>query len=304
MRLRNANPKMLLRIAQADAYAMACEFVDDHDHIAECLKFERYMRHPTHPDFVQGMYTDDTQMSIAVAETLIKHGTNAGHAEFSDAFFGCFKRDPRAGYSKKFQTILNSATSPDHMRQMLSTTSTNNGAAMRSVPLGIIDDPKKLIDVCSTQAATTHATWGGINSSISIALMSHFALYDRRDFSSMHRWCCGWSQAHNYFREPWRGRVCEDSIDGRGLGMGMNTAWAVQTLLTTETSLMAILRRCIEWGGDTDSVAAIAWGIASSRYSNEIIPSFFDDDLENMHKSPYDKTFLNDLGERLMNIYS
>lgn len=307
MKIRHPNPNMLLRIAQADAYGMAREYVktkDAPEHVAECLKLERYLAHPSYHKLPPGTYTDDTQMSIAVAEVLLRHGPEAGHKEFSDAFFECFKRDPRDGYSRAFQSILEEAKTADHMRMLITPTSNKNGAAMRAVPLGVIKDPLKLIQACSAQAMVTHATWGGVNSAISVALMSHFALYDRRDFSAMHQWCCNWSQAHEFFRQPWEGPVQENSKDKKGLGVGMNTAWAVQTLLETETSLMGILRRCIEWGGDTDSVAAVAWGIASCRYPGEVLPAFFEDDLEKVNGSAYGPAFLKDLGCRLMEAYT
>ncbi len=57
---------------------------------------------------------------------------------------------------------------------------------------------------------------------------------------------------------------------------------------------MGIMRQTIEWGGDTDSVAAIAWGIASARYPDEKLPEFFDRDLEN---GTYGRDYLSTLGE-------
>lgn len=317
MHWRNNN--MLLRIAQADACAAAVEYVKrpQYDALyAETLKFEAYQQHPTHSKLRPGMYTDDTQMSIAVAETLLEHNVGVNTRHFSDAFFNVFKRDPRDGYSRGFQAILEQATSADHMRQLIKPDSNKNGAAMRSVPVGVFKKPVDVIRIAAEQAMITHATWGGINSAISIALMSHFALYDRRDFSSMHGWCCNWSGAHEFFREPWRGPVTKKS-DTKNLGIGMCTAWAVQTLLVEEKSLMDIMKRLISWGGDTDSVAAIAWGIASCRYTHEQLPDFLERDLEAFNPScpgdlrvagqgspKYGPVFLKELGTRLMDVYA
>lgn len=64
---------------------------------------------------------------------------------------------------------------------------------------------------------------------------------------------------------------------------------------------MAIMRRLLEWGGDTDSVAAIAWGIASSRYQDEVLPEFMERDLE--PGSEYGVAFLKGLGVQLMAKY-
>lgn len=302
--MRHRNDNMLLRIAQADAYGMAREYVKTKDfpeHVAECLKLERYLAHPSYHKIAPGCYTDDGQMSIAVSEALIASSQPSSET-FGDWFFYAFNRDRRDGYSRKFQSILEEATSADHLRQLIVPRSTANGAAMRSVPIGVIKRPEDVAFVAGRQAAVTHATYGGINSSIAVALMSHYALYDRRGFSSMLGWGIHHCPAFEHFREPWVGPVQEASLDGKGLGVGLNTAWAVHTLLTNETSLMGILRRTIEWGGDTDSVAAIAWGIASCRYQDEVLPEFLERDLE--AGGQYGVAYLKDLGKRLMDAYA
>jgi len=309
--MRHRNDNMLLRIAQGDAYGMAREYVktaDFPEHVAECLKLERYLAHPSYHKLAPGTYTDDTQMSIAVAEALLYHKTgdwddDLSAENFMDRFFVTFKRDERDGYSRKFQAILEEAKDPVHFRQLVTPTSTANGAAMRSVPLGVIKNPKEVVRIAGLQASTTHATYGGINSSVCTALMSHYALYNRRGFSSMRGWGLQYCPAFEHFREPWVGPVQEASKDGKGLGVGLNTAWAVHTLLVEETSLMGILKRTIEWGGDTDSVAAIAWGIASARYQDEILPDFLERDLEQGTSGKYGPTYLKDLGKCLMDAY-
>src|SRR5271166_254839 len=116
---------MLLRIAQGDALGMATEYLDlelpEHQHAkSEALKLERYVKHPKW-DIPAGHYTDDTQMSCAVAKTLLLHdfalpevpaspGRSTWDAEwekivemrraFAGNFVSCFKEDPRPGYSK------------------------------------------------------------------------------------------------------------------------------------------------------------------------------------------------------------
>jgi ADP-ribosylglycohydrolase len=79
--------------------------------------------------------------------------------------------------------------------------------------------------------------------------------------------------------------------DPRGHGIGINTAHAVTTLLIEQPSLMDILRQTIEWRGDADSVAAVAWGIASTRYQNEILPDFLNRRSRRRATSNTDPTF-------------
>lgn len=305
MKMRHPNPNMLLRIAQGDAYAMACEYCERHPEepeYKELREITRFLSHPTYHKLPPGTYTDDTQMSIAVSEVLIEKGEAAKHEDYAEAFFRCFKRDQRDGYSRPFQAVLEEAKDSTHLRQLIRPDSNKNGAAMRSVPIGVLKDPQRIIEVASAQASVTHATWGGINSSAAVALMSHYALYDRRDFSCMFSWCAGWLPAFEHFRQPWSGPVHQKHR--KDLGVGMITAWAVCTLLQEQKSLRDILLQVIEWGGDTDSVAAIAWGIASCRYPDEQLPAFLENDLEKANGSNYGPAFLKDLGRRLMEAYA
>lgn len=299
--MRHPNPNMLLRIAQADACAIAIEYIDRKKYSPlwdEVLKFDKFHQHPTYDLLKPGMYTDDTQMSIAVSEVLLTDDWTS--KSFAEAFFRCFKRDPRDGYSRKFQEILNRVNSADEMMANIIPKSDRNGAAMRSVPLGLIKNVEKMITVAGIQAAITHQTWGGINSSIAVALMSHYAHHDRRNFTNMYDSCVKKLHVFKHFRTPWEGPV-HHKLDPRNLGVGMLTAHAVFTLLTTETSLMGMMRRLIDWGGDTDSVAAIAWGIASARYPNEKLPEFLESDLE--VGGQYGVPYLKDLGAQLMAKY-
>jgi ADP-ribosyl-[dinitrogen reductase] hydrolase len=307
--MRHRNDLMLLRIAQADAYALAREYVKTSgfpEHVAECLKFERFLQHPSYLKMKPGAYSDDTQMSIALAELLrddasgLFWDSRVTAETFARYFFNAFKRDPRDGYSRGFQQILEEAKDPTHMRSLIVPSSTKNGAAMRAVPIGVLPCPQKVAIVAGMQATVTHATYEGINSAVAVALMSHFALYDRRPFSCLRGWCIQYCPVFEHFSQPWVGPV-QSRCDHSSFDVGLNTAWAVCTLLEQETSLMAIMRQLLKWGGDTDSVAAVAWGIASCRYKDEVLPEFLERDLE--PNSRYGVSFLKDLGKQLMDSY-
>jgi ADP-ribosyl-[dinitrogen reductase] hydrolase len=302
--VRHRNDLMLLRSAQGDAYGVASEYCKRHpDEPEEKLlyEFRQYLPHPAYHKLPLGTYTDDTQMSIAVAELLIAKDRGAKHEDFIQAWFDTFKRDERDGYSRNFQRLLEEAKTADGLRLSLKADSTKNGAAMRSVPLGVIADPEWVKTMAMRQAGTTHATYEGVTSSVAVALMSHFALYDRRDFASMTGWLLPHHAAFERFREPWVGPV-QSKCKHSPWDVGMNTAWAVHTLLTTQTTLLGIMKQVLDWGGDTDSVAAIAWGIASARFRDEL-PAFFEDDLEKLNGSSYGPSFLKDLSKRLMDAY-
>ena len=309
--VKNRNDNMLLRIAQADAYAQAVEYVAPEKHvqlIAESLKFERFLQHPTHHALKPGMYTDDTQMSIAVIEVLLADAKNPFNGlptpdDFLQRFFEVFKRDERDGYSRGFQKLLETSPSAEVLKARLVPDSRQNGAAMRAVPLGVIRSIKELLTTAEDQAKATHNTPEGISSAQAVAMMSHFALHTDLHFSELPEWgVANGVPLFERFYDDWEGRVVAKKDDPSCPGTGVITAHAVCTLLRNEGSLMSILRKTIEWGGDTDSVASIAWGIASSRYQNEIIPDFLEQQLES--GGQYGPTFLKSLGRHLMDAYS
>lgn len=291
--MKHSSPEMLLRIAQADAYCIACEFVNFHPEepaYHELRSFTKYLGHPTYHKLKPGQYTDDSQMSIAVAEVLVD-GNPHTQKGYREAFFECFKRDPRDGYSRGFQSILEAAQSPDHLKTLIVPKSDKNGAAMRSVPLGVFRTPAMCLSTAELQAKITHDTPGGILSSQAVALMSHFAMWEGAPLRELPAFlAANGGPEMERFRTPWTGRV-------EGADLGMKTAHAVCTLVSEIKSLTGILRQTIEWGGDTDSVASIAWGIASARMKEDV-PAFMEADLEpgGMYGAP----FLKDLGKRLM----
>ena len=89
---------MLTEIAIADAYGAGFEF-SPKEKIQQYNNLERYLPHELY-QFV-GKYTDDTQMSIAIAE-LVLSGSDWSSSQIAAKFVECFKRDERKGYSKGF----------------------------------------------------------------------------------------------------------------------------------------------------------------------------------------------------------
>jgi hypothetical protein len=78
---------------------------------------------------------------------------------------------------------------------------------------------------------------------------------------------------------------------------GIATVRAVYSLLRNSETLSQVLDGAVRFGGDTDSVAAIALGIASSRLPDDL-PLFLETDLEPGGK--FGVEYLKALGARLM----
>ena len=297
------NNNLLLRIAQADAYASASEYVDYASFegkrtLIESLSMQKYLRHPTRTSYVPGTYSDDTQMSIAVAETILKYDSPS-QLQFADAFVQCFKRDKRDAYARGTQWLLESV--PDGLTYMsnICSDSDKNGAAMRSVPLGVIRDTKKMLRIASEQASITHNTPAGITSSMIVALMSHYSLYEStplselRDYLMYHIEIFPYEEAEGFVTQRFSARV-------KGTNVGMKTVAAAITLVTEEGTLVDMLKKTIELGGDTDTVGSIVWGVASARFLDETLPPFFESMLET--GSTYGVKFLKELSNSLMDM--
>jgi ADP-ribosyl-[dinitrogen reductase] hydrolase len=238
---------LLLHIAIGDAYGAGFEF---------CSR-DKIVRHNTLASFVPhelgiapGCYTDDTQMSIAVSEVLL-----AGHGmtseEFADAFVRCYRRDPRQGYAKGLQGLLADCETGPQLRSRIRPGSRRNGAAMRSVPLGLLS--KSDIDtVAQAQAQVTHDTPEGILSSRVVAYLAHAVLYDQVRLADLAEVID--RETGFRLRGDWDAEVKCDAIE---------TLHAVHTALLRNTSMSQLLVDCVNFSGDVDSVAAIALGIAS-----------------------------------------
>ena len=300
------NNAQLLYIAMADAYAMATEYIkrprDEATHLA-ALEFERYVAHPTHTDHKASHYTDDAEMSCANAQVLIRCGHEAIPLDFANAYVAEFARGGRrTGYSRGFQSILERVTSGAELVSVLRPDSKKNGAAMRAVPLGVLRDPATCVRLATMQARITHDTPEGRLSARAVALMSHYALYEPGPLSDLPAFCLDClpkedtQRFGDVFRRLWNaGPVTSTATHS----VGVTTVHAVVTLLAREKSLMAMLEQVIRWGGDTDSVAAIAWGIASARMQDERLPDFLERDLES--GSPHTgAAYLRALGTQLM----
>lgn len=277
---------MLVEIAIGDAYGAGFEFCD-REKIARANTLAGYVQHEL--GIAPGCYTDDTQMSVAVAEVLLRCDALSPNT-FADAFVHCYQRDPRQGYAKGFQKLLGECFDGTDLRQRIRPTSSRNGAAMRSVPLGVLADRSRLLSVAKKQATVTHDSPEGILSSQVVALMAHALLHERAELDDLPRIVRDWTGFE--LQRNWSSEVECDA---------MQTLHAVNTALLRNERMSCLLRDCVDFGGDVDSVASIALGLASltSEYEKDL-PAFLWDELEN---GLYGKNFLYQLDVNLMRAF-
>jgi len=274
---------MLLELAIGDAYGAGFEFADrgvieDHNDLSG------YIKHRKH-DLGLGRYTDDTQMSIAIAEIML-NGSEWTPIGIADKFVDVFKRDPRPGYSTRMsKTLQNSENGTDFLKK-IQTKAESSGAAMRAPPLGFMPDIEKIIEYATLQAKVTHNTETGVNSAIASALMTHYFLHNKgrkKDLPDFIK---------KYTSSWWTSSV----IGEVGKKAYMHIRAAINSIVNEET-LSGVLERSVSFGGDTDTVAAIAMAAASC--CKEIKKDIPDVLLEGLEKGKYGTGYLINLERSL-----
>lgn len=240
---------MLVEIAIGDSYGAGFEFAP----MDKVLRYNNIHEYQTHAkgEIGIGKYTDDTQMSLAIVE-LILSKKRMSKENFIKWFYYAFKRDPRKGYASKFYDILSDSTSPDDLLSRIVNTSTRNGAMMRSVPLGIFSNVKFIMNVSEIQASITHNTTEAIRSSQIISLASHYLMRG-----------CLLEDLHGHLARHISDMSIDYEYDSWVECDATMTVNAVMTVLMRNRNMCSLLMDSVNFGGDVDSVAAVALGLAS-----------------------------------------
>ena len=275
---------MLLELAIGDAYGAGFEYAPK-DKIQQSPHLTRYFSHES-GNIPAGAYTDDTQMSLAIAELMLSNDpwtpeTVAKH------FVSVFKRDPRPGYASGFYRFLQLVEDEKEFLASIKPNSHKSGAAMRAVPIGLYSSVKEVIDKSSLQAAVTHNTLLGINAAVAVSVMSHFFTHrlGRKDqlvdFLMAH--------INGHWDKPWPG--------GSVGSLGMSAVKAALSAVLEGNSLTEVLLKSVQFGGDVDTVATIALGVASQ--SEDIHQDLPDVLIQGLERGPFGYDYLVDIDARL-----
>lgn len=275
----------LYNMAIADAYGAGFEFKEQ-SFVERYNTLEKYHSHAT-DEIAIGHYTDDTQMTLALCNLLLNDEAFAP-LNVAHNFIQAYQDDKRLGYASSFQKFLESCENGHDFLNRIQPNSTRNGAAMRAIPCGLLKEKTQVLLVSSTQAKVTHDTPEGIASAQAIALMAH-ALYHEN---------CSIQNAiyniHKKFSEYHFDTLNTERVKCEGI----QTVQAVFTVLSRHNNLADILQDAVGFGGDTDSVAALAVGLASlSTHFIQNLPQNLHDGLEDQ---AYGSDYLKYIGEELI----
>ena len=183
--------------------------------------------------------------------------------------------------------MLTNVKNAEELMEIIRPNSERNGAAMRAVPLGVIKEVDALIYAVTQQAKVTHNSEIGINSSCAVALSAHFGLYKKGALTELKSYLI--KQGYGNWNYSWKGVVDMN---------GFNTVSAALSCLFSTRDIKSLLLKCVSLGGDTDSVSAIAVGLASCFEEYCVIMP--DNLLDELDEPEYGLTFLNDLDNNLM----
>jgi ADP-ribosyl-[dinitrogen reductase] hydrolase len=278
---------MLLELAIGDAYGAGFEYAD-REFVERYNDGETYRKHPRH-DTRPGQYTDDAQMSLAIAEAILS-GEAWTPENIADRFVEVFRRDPHSGYAQGFYHFLWATRSGAEFVANIRPDSEKSGAAMRAAPVGVFPTVEEVMDRCTLQAKLTHDTPDGIAAANAAALMTHYFLYDRGPKADLGLFLERYVPGHRW-SEPYAGKV-------RSKGW-MSVRAAVTAVVECER-LSDLLRRCIAFTGDVDTVAtiALAAGSCSEEIKKDISPAL----VTGLENGPFGRDYIVSLDRKLREV--
>ena len=275
---------MLVELAVGDAYGAGFEYAPQelvHRHNTGTY----YIQHPRYT-IPPGCYTDDTQMSLALAEALVDNDPWTPQS-LAERFVAAFKRDPRAGYASRFYDLLRDISTGAELLSRVQSDSDRSGAAMRAAPLGVLPTAEAVKERCRIQAAVTHNTPDGIHAAQAAALMTHYGLYRLGPKNDLGPYLE--SQVPGRWSQRWFGKVEKK---------GWMSVRAAVTALGRNHRLSDLLRDCVAFTGDVDTVAAIA--LAAASCSAEFEPDLPVSLLVSLENGPFGRDYLATVDRQLL----
>lgn len=124
-----------------------------------------------------GEYSDDTQFSIQVAQSLIE-SKGFDPQDLADRYVELFTSQTIRGYGRTTLLAVTNLLSGKHWSESGVAGSYGNGTAMRAAPFGIYfrNDYQSLIEAVKIDSAITHASEEAEAGSIAIALTTAYAV--------------------------------------------------------------------------------------------------------------------------------
>ena len=259
-----------------------------------------------------GIYTDDTQMSLAVAE-LMSSNLPFNEETLASSLVYAYRRDKRSGYSSFTKTMLETSwCGMDFLKSVSGQDKLNrksDGSSMRAVPVGLFPDTNEVIRHAQINSEITHSHPKAILASIGVALASHYSYYTYGDPSEIiryviknlppidHNYSSYLSSIDTLSNPDYQIILGKYSDYGPPYNdakyvLGMVLFILKQFSQNPEAAIVHSLR----FGGDVDTTLSIILGIVMMNNTVDQIPQLLIDDLEN---GGYGKDHLMSIGKAL-----
>lgn len=249
-----------------------------------------YRQHPKWKTISPGSYTDDTQMALALTEHMLCNDDWTFH-NLATRFIEGFHRDQRTGYAEGFYKFLLETTTATDFLKNIQPHSSKSGGAMRAFPVGFLEDIVRVRDLAMFQASLTHATFGGMMAAAAAALMFHHRYHCIGPKEDLPLFLDHWVP-NCKFDKPWVGAVGAS---------GLSCTRAAVTAFVENDSLGDVLRACVAWTGDVDTVAAIAMPAAAvCEDTAGWLPQVLLDGLEN---GDYGRDYLIKMDDEILKMF-
>ncbi len=250
-------------------------------------------------------YTDDTQMAIGVAETLVACG-HIHEEEICRRFAANYV--PQRGYGRGARIVLEAMTQGEDHKWLAANSfpggSFGNGAAMRVAPVGLMfcRDHKTLWEQAKLSALPTHVHPLGIEGAqvlaLAVGLASTIDEFVREDFFDALAGRCTSLEFSGPLR---RAAKLTDVRDLGRFGNGIEATASVVTAIAsfglTPNSYAETIGNVILLGGDTDTMAAMSGAVSGAYLGRQAIPRHL---VENLEDGRQGKTYIEKLAEKLL----
>ncbi len=261
-------------------------------------------------------YTDDTDMTLALAESIIQCGKIDPEDIAKQFSLHCdLSRGYAIGTIKAVQALRAGLKWGEVARIVFQNGSFGNGAAMRVSPVGLVyhHDLDGLKDSVIKQASITHVhplgQWGAVMQACSVALA---VIQDPKERFRKERTIIGlreilWGgpieyvKALNKIEEMlFQGRRLQAREVARSLGNGVEAHFSVPSAcyiaITYSPDFCDAIRAAISLGGDTDTIAGMAGAIVGAHVGEKGLPVEW---VEQLEDGPRGRSFAKNLADRL-----
>lgn len=249
----------LFGLAVGDALGYPNEFIKNRNYIVTDM-----IQRPG-KSYMAGTWTDDTSMTICLAESILSKGELDPYDQLdkysswlNNGWMSCVD-DRSFGSGKATRAAINAYNDSKSIENGDETT-LGNGSVMRVAPVPMLfinETPKTVGYLCSDSSKTTHNNKECCYECARLGIVLYYLLKESK---------CKISQVSNFL--PGMKYPVPTEKDGKATTTVNNAFWSIITNHDFESSLIA----AVNLDGDADSVGAVTGAIAGAMYGYSAIP--------------------------------